>query len=92
MSSGTANVTSLTVTPNPARDRILVRFTLPVRSDVEIGLYDIAGRRIRSVLSGSREAGAGSVFADCRGLPLGVYLVRMRTGGTVAAQRLVILK
>ncbi len=85
-------ITSLWVAPNPVRDRTMVRYTLAARGDLEIALYDIAGRRIRTFLTGSREAGPGSIVADCSGLPRGVYLVRMRTEGTVAAQRLVILR
>ena len=87
-----ALTTSLSVAPNPTRDRTLLSFTLPVRGRVDIALYDIAGRRVQQVLAEVREAGAGSVVVDCSGLPRGMYLVRMRTGGAVAAQRLVMLK
>ena len=84
--------TSLSVAPNPTRDKTVVRFTLPARGKVEIGLYDIAGRRVQTVLEQVREPGPGSVIVDCSALPRGVYLVRMRTGATRAAQRLVMLK
>lgn len=83
---------SLAVSPNPTRDRTIVRFTLAARSEVELALYDVAGRRVRTIFEGSREAGPGSVIADCRTLPRGVYLVQLRTSGAVAAQRLVMLK
>src|SRR5205823_13426299 len=79
-------VLRLSVVPNPARNLATVQFSLPARSEVQIALYDIVGRRVRTLLSGTRDAGQGTLLLECAGLPRGVYFLKLRTGGSVAAQ------
>ena len=82
----------LAIAPNPMQDRALVQFILPERSQVEVGLYDIVGRRVRTLLKGEREAGPGSFSVDLGALPRGVYFVRLRAGNAGAAQRVVMVR
>lgn len=80
-----------TAAPNPTRDRTIVQCSLAKSGPVEIAVYDIAGRCLQTLFAGSRDVGPGSVVVDCSALPRGVYLVRIRTGGMVAAKRLVMI-
>jgi hypothetical protein len=68
--------------PNPAAEEILLAFTLPRKQQVEMGIYDTAGRLVRRLLSEVREAGIHRLNWDGRMsggrvAPCGVYFVRM---------------
>ena len=94
----------LSVFPNPAAsDRVHVSLDLPSESEVRVALLDVLGRRVsaeRTVLlpAGFATTGAGmpdaarTVTIDTRGLAAGVYLVRVRAGGTESLQRVTLLR
>lgn len=48
---------ALTVSPNPATDQAIVRFTLPNKNNVDLNLYDQEGRLIAPVFNGRLLAG-----------------------------------
>ncbi len=82
-------------TPNPARSRVLMRFTLPGESDVALRVVDLAGRVV-GALDGRFGAGRGEWAwdgIDPRGhrVPDGVYFVQIAAAGRRATQRLVVL-
>jgi hypothetical protein len=83
--------------PNPFNPRTLIRFDLAVPGVVDLSVYDLAGRRVRTLAAGTQAAGEHSVLwtgDDARGrtLPSGVYLVQLRAGGTVQSQRAVLAR
>ena len=66
------------------------RFTLPDRRQVEVGLFDLGGRRLAVLDHGFREAGGHTLRWDGRdgagrSLPGGVYLLRLVTDGLPGA-------
>jgi Secretion system C-terminal sorting domain len=83
---------ALSVLPNPARHSAVLQFWLPARGAVEIGLYDIVGRRVKTLLDATREAGPGSLPLELHSLPRGVYFVKLRTPGAEAVQRVVMVQ
>jgi photosystem II stability/assembly factor-like uncharacterized protein len=83
--------------PNPARARSALEFTLPAAGQVEIGMYDVLGRRVLTLADGWRGAGQHRVAFDLRterGLDLaaGLYLVRVVTPEATVVRRLTVLK
>jgi hypothetical protein len=71
-------------TPNPFFRGSTVSFSLAERGLVDLAVYDLGGRRVRSLASGVVAAGAHRVEwsgADDRGRPVaaGVYFVRLHT-------------
>jgi len=82
------------VAPNPMRDQMTVAFTLARESRVELAVYALDGRRVRTLASGSRNAGSHVAAWNGRddrgrGLPSGVYFCRLAAGGERAVRRLV---
>ncbi len=67
--------------PNPVRTRAALTVTLGERAPVRVDVYDVAGRRVATLLDETREAGAHAVSFDASGLGSGVYLVRMTAQG-----------
>jgi hypothetical protein len=78
--------------PNPFALRTTVRFALPRASDVRIEVFDLAGRRVRTLVDGPREAGLQSVpFEPGRDASSGVYFVRMTAGAFEATRKMLYL-
>ncbi|KAA9339378.1 T9SS type A sorting domain-containing protein [Hymenobacter busanensis] len=81
----------LTVAPNPASSRAVVRFTLAVPAPVRVSVYNVIGRLMQTVtLPGRQPAGAVQVPLALSSLPAGVYLVRADAGNSSATTRLVV--
>jgi uncharacterized repeat protein (TIGR01451 family) len=86
IAGGPEPVFSLSVgAPNPFRDDTTFRFAIPTAAPTELSIFDVSGRRVRTLVSGQVDAGrfdarwdgrdtAGSVVAP------GVYFVRLQSG------------
>jgi hypothetical protein len=83
--------------PNPAREAARFDLDLPHAGDLDLEVFDLAGRRVRVLASGPRPAGAASITWDLldgagtRVVP-GVYLVRARLGGAQATSRIAVMR
>jgi hypothetical protein len=84
----TAALTAPVAAPNPAAGATTLRFALPEAGEAEVALYDALGRRVAVLADGWREAGTHEIAFETGGLAPGVYLVRLVSGGQVAAARL----
>ena len=71
-------------TPNPTRGSVMFRFRMPAAGDVQLGMYDVAGRLVRSCLDGWYEAGTYLKGMDLTGVQPGVYFGILRARGGVA--------
>jgi predicted outer membrane repeat protein len=83
--------------PNPFNSTTTLRYNLPQKSHVTIVIYDMLGRRVRSIVSRVEEAGYKSVTWDAKddlGKPVssGVYLYQIRVGDLTKTCRMVLLK
>ncbi|HVP58859.1 MAG TPA: M20/M25/M40 family metallo-hydrolase, partial [bacterium] len=78
--------------PNPSRGSIRVTFALGSESPVKVGIYDVAGRRVRSLYRGALSAGrqalawAGDDDVGTRVSP-GIYFAEVETPGARASAR-----
>ncbi len=71
-------------TPNPARNRSRLAFTLPAAGAVRLGLFDVTGRRVAALLSGERlEAGRHERTVDVSRQAPGLYWYRLEYGGRI---------
>jgi hypothetical protein len=78
--------------PNPARSQATVRFAVPNRQDVRIDLYDMLGRRIRTVVDTNAE-GRTEAQLDVSSLASGTYFLRMQTeDGPVDTHRVTVVR
>lgn len=83
--------------PNPFNPSTTISFDLKTASDVELMVYDMRGRLIKSLQSGRMEAGSYRVEWDGRDmndLPVssGVYLYRLTAGDKVFSRKMMLLK
>src|SRR5690606_8911386 len=75
------------VRPNPSSGSATVPFALADDADVEAVLYDVLGRRLAVLASGSFAAGRHALTLDASHLPAGVYVVAVtaRAGAAPAS-------
>ncbi|MDX1421239.1 MAG: M36 family metallopeptidase, partial [Rubricoccaceae bacterium] len=78
--------------PNPFGTAATVRYDVPAPGATRVALYDLLGREVAVLADGPHDAGRFTVVLDGRGLPNGVYLVRMTTGGFSQTQRVTLLR
>ncbi|MFN8588989.1 MAG: M20/M25/M40 family metallo-hydrolase [Candidatus Eisenbacteria bacterium] len=83
--------------PNPMFASATLRFDLARESRAELALYDLGGRRVRTLASGMLAAGRHAFTWDGRddegrALAAGVYFVRLGVGAQHATRRLTLLR
>jgi len=78
--------------PNPFNAATIIEFTLLKTAPVDLVIYDIAGRRISTLIDEPVEAGGHRIFWNTVGLPSGVYLLRARIGLYSATRKMLLLK
>jgi hypothetical protein len=78
--------------PNPAVTSTLVRYSLPQASTVDLGVYDLAGRRVVHPLDGVfEEAGRHQVSINTTQLSSGCYFLSLAMSGHRAARKFVVV-
>lgn len=80
--------------PNPFRRAVAIRFTLKSDGPVDLTVFDLAGRRVRGLVSGERTAGELEANWDGRddsgrAVTAGVYLMRLKAAGAIETMRVV---
>lgn len=82
--------------PNPFNATTVIGYALPERSVVTITVYDVAGRKVATLVDGERPPGDHTAWFDGSGFPSGAYLYRMTAahGGSTYSEtkRCVLMK
>jgi hypothetical protein len=82
--------------PNPFSDATSIEFVLPLASDVEVKIYDVAGRVVATRRMRAADAGSHTMTFDSMagGAPLrsGVYFYRVRAGNETVTSKMVIAR
>lgn len=81
------------VFPNPAKDKITIKYTLPGGSDVNIALFNSAGQQVSIPAAfPSQTAGIHSTELNLSDLQTGIYYCRIETGFSLWAKKVVIVR
>ena len=82
-------VTGLRVFPNPASHEFFVDYQLATAMLVDIGLYDLSGRKLRTLYRGESPAGQHRLPVQAE-VPGGFYFLKIQAGGSVAARSVLV--
>jgi len=87
----------LAAAPNPFNPSTTFSFELAAAARVELAVYDLAGRRVATLLDGHGNAGPQRIDWSGRGddggrLPSGAYLARLVTERGVSSRKVVLAK
>lgn len=78
--------------PNPFNPSTIISFSLPVSSNVKLEVYDLMGRKVRSLLNGQMSTGEHEVAFNASGLSSGIYIYRLQAGDNVINKMMTLLK
>jgi hypothetical protein len=83
--------------PNPFNPNTTIRYDLSERTQLQLVIYDLLGREVRTLVSGLQEPGFKAIVWDGKdahgqAVGAGVYLYRLRTTEFVRTRKLVVLK
>ncbi|MBI2418411.1 MAG: T9SS type A sorting domain-containing protein [Ignavibacteriales bacterium] len=79
--------------PNPFNPSTIIRFSLPGSSTAVLKVYDMLGNEVATLFNS--EAKQGTVYSvtfDASKLASGIYLSVLQSGGTVAVQKMMLMK
>jgi hypothetical protein len=78
--------------PNPFNPITKIRFQIPIKTYVQLEVYDILGRKVSTLIKKEMNAGVyetefnGSKFAS------GVYIYRIQAGSFISSKKMILLK
>jgi hypothetical protein len=78
--------------PNPFNPSTVIGYQLSYAGKARLAVYDLLGRQVAVLVSGTMPAGRHQVTFDASGLASGVYLIRLEAGGEVFTRRMTLLK
>lgn len=78
--------------PNPFNPTTTISFTLFDPGKVLLGIYDLSGRQVATLIDGYRDAGNHEVTFDGSGVASGVYIVQLQAKDFKANTKLVLIK
>lgn len=86
----------LAISPNPTRMSPTIRFSLPAAGEVSLDIFDVAGRKVATLISGPQSAGEQSVAwsrmtDNGQYVGAGLYFVRLVTPTQTLSRQLTIL-
>ncbi len=85
------------VVPNPLDRETTVTYSVSTEGPVDVGVWDVHGRRVITLVHGVRPPGENRIVwdgldAEGRSVPAGVYFVRARTPQGSGQRKLMLLK
>lgn len=78
--------------PNPFNPITTIKFDLPKDGLITLGVYDILGRRITTLVNEQRSAGSYEQVFDASSLASGVYIYKIQAGDFVNSKKMLLIK
>jgi hypothetical protein len=79
--------------PNPFNPSTTIRFAVPADQQVELKVFNVLGQEVKTLFNGIAAGGVlHAVQFDATGLPSGMYLYRLSTGGKTEVKRMLLMR
>ncbi|MCM2271904.1 MAG: T9SS type A sorting domain-containing protein [candidate division Zixibacteria bacterium] len=85
-------ITLLKNFPNPFNSSTQISFALSRASDVDLAVYNLLGQRVATLASGRFGAGEHCIRWEPANAASGIYLYRLKGGGSSLSRKMVLLK
>ncbi len=87
----------LRVFPNPSFGNAMIKYGLPERADIRLGLYDISGRLVKTIYSGTAEKGYHTVRWNGKNkygkkVASGIYFYKLEAGNYIATKKIYLIR
>ncbi|WP_340112589.1 serine hydrolase [Maribellus mangrovi] len=96
VNDGTVDITELQTSsvslqqnfPNPFTHSSHIVYQLPTQTKVQLTVYDVTGRRVRTLVNQQQQGGYHQELFDASGLQSGIYIYELRTEESVQSRRM----
>jgi len=78
--------------PNPFNSSTIIDYLLPRSSFVTLDVYDILGKRVRTLVSSFQEAGTHRATWDAGEMPSGQYCYQIEAGDLITRKKMTLVK
>lgn len=78
--------------PNPFNPSTTINFSIPVKGNAVLDVFDMTGEKVASLVNGELEAGRHSIVFDASKLSSGVYIYKLVSGNFTSTKKLTLLK
>jgi hypothetical protein len=78
--------------PNPFNPTTKIAYSIPIRSEVKLSVYNILGQEVMMLVNEQQEAGGHEAIFDASNLASGVYICRLQAGAFAATRKLVMVR
>ena len=78
--------------PNPFNPTTTIEYDLPKAAQVKIEIYNLLGKRVKTVLNIYKNAGRHKFIFDSNNLASGVYLYRIEAGTYTNSKKMILLR
>ena len=79
--------------PNPFNPSTTIRFHVPIRSNIDISVFDILGNHVETIINNELYPGIRSiVWAPDRSMVSGMYFIRLKSDHFTSTKKVMFLK
>ncbi len=78
--------------PNPFNPVTFIRYAIPHAAHVELILFDVTGKKIRTLIDSYQSAGEHQLRVDGSNLASGLYFYRIKAGKFQATKKMILLR
>ena len=78
--------------PNPFNPITVINYRLSADTELDLSIFDLAGRKVETLIKGFRSAGYYSITWDASALSSGVYFYRMKTRNFTDTRKMILMK
>ncbi|OVE79304.1 hypothetical protein BVY01_02880 [bacterium I07] len=81
--------------PNPFNPATVIQYNLPKHSSVEIDIYDVLGRKVKTLFNTQQSSGLHSIIWDAtndqgEGVAAGVYICQIKTNNKMKSRKMLL--
>jgi hypothetical protein len=78
--------------PNPFNPATTISYSLPIKSQVELVVYNALGESVMRLVNEEKEAGSYKIEFSAAGLPSGVYFYKLDAGNYKQVKKMILMK
>jgi hypothetical protein len=78
--------------PNPFNPTTTINYSIPVKSNIVLKVYNTLGAELLVLVNGEKEVGTHQINFDATGLPSGIYFYRLQAGDFIEIKKMVLMK
>jgi dipeptidyl aminopeptidase/acylaminoacyl peptidase len=82
----------LSILPNPFIHSTIIEYHVPVKANISLEIWDITGRKVKTLVDQRKEPGYYSATLDAKDLSTGIYFVRLIAGDYTETKRLILMR